>query len=318
MKTKHFFASIALRWAVVGRLINPGVAVVSVLAFANLTARADLTATPSRSLPEPWPVLEPTIKDLSYASKSPSEKLDLYLPARGEAPSPLVIWIHGGGFTVGDKHSLPRRNFGPPPRPKGPYGIAQVQVPNVAALVAQGYAVASLNYRLGTSFMDGLLPAVQDGKAAVRFLRANADQYHFDPARFAAWGNSAGGYMAAIIGATGDQATVFDDSALGHPDVSSAVQACVVWFGAEDRLPPQFQIASYLPNAKKLPPFRIVNGDADQLVSPAQAHRLQQALETAGAKSTLTILRGAGHEDPMFMATQLEPTFAFLADALRR
>jgi acetyl esterase/lipase len=265
-----------------------------------------------------WPEIKPSITDLAYSEKSPAEKLDLYLPAKGNAPVPLVIWIHGGGFTVGDKHSLPRRQFGPPPKPVGLFGPYQIQVPNVATLVAKGYAVVSLNYRLGTTFMDGVLPATQDGKAAVRFLRANAGKYNLDPNRFAVWGNSAGGYMAAIIGVTGDQSTIFDDPSLGNENVSSAVQACVVWYGAEDRLPPELTIATYLPSAKVLPPFKIANGDADQTISASQAQRLHDALKKAGATTTLTILPGAGHEDPAFMVSQMEPTFAFLDSTFGR
>jgi acetyl esterase/lipase len=285
---------------------------------------ANATASPPEAVPgatnqlEVWPVIEPTIKDLAYAEKSPAEKLDLYLPEKGSPPAPLVIWIHGGGFTAGDKHSMPRRDFGPPPPPKGAYGISQIQVPNVAALVATGYAVVSINYRLGTSFIDGLPRATQDGKAAVRFLRANAGKYNLDSNRFAVWGNSAGGYMASIIGVTGDQFTLFDDPSLGNASVSSAVQACVVWFGAEDRLPPELCIATYLPSAKKLPAFRIVNGDADKIISASQAQRLQDALTKAGAESTLTILPKAGHEDPAYMATQMAPTFAFLNSTIGR
>ena len=265
---------------------------------------------------EAWPEIVPSVMDLAYAEKSPAEKLDLYLPAKGRTPAPLVIWIHGGGFTVGDKHSMPRRDFGPPPKPAGQFGPFQIQVPNAAALVAKGYAVASLNYRLATSFIDGALPATQDGKAAVRFLRANSSRYNLNPNRFAVWGNSAGGYMAAIIGATGDQSTIFDDSTLGNPGISSAVQACVVWYGAEDRLPAELSIATYLPSAKLLPAFRIVNGDADQIISVSQAQRLYDALKKAHAKATLTILPGAGHEDPAYMATQMTPTFEFLDSTL--
>ena len=156
-------------------------------------------------------------------------------------------------------------------------------------------------------------PALRDGKAAVRFLRAHAVKYHLDSSKFAVWGDSAGGYMAAMLGVTGDQATAFDDPSLGNAGVSSAVQAVVVWYGAEDRLPdPELSIVHYLSKAKILPPFRIVNGDADQVISPAQAQRLNEELTKAGAISTLTILPGAGHEDPAYMATQMLPTFAFL------
>lgn len=297
-------------------LLFPIVAMAFIFPSVSASANPPQVASATTADQKAWPEIEPSVKDLAYAEKSPAEKLDLYLPPKKRPPAPLVIWIHGGGFTVGDKHSMPRRDFGPPPPPRGPYGISQVQVPDVATLVAKGYAVVSLNYRLGTSFMDGLLPATQDGKAAVRFLRANAAKYNLDLNRFAVWGNSAGGYMAAIIGATGDQPTLFDDPTLGNAGVSSAVQACVVWFGAEDRLPPELCIATYLPSAKKLPAFRIVNGDADKIISPSQAQRLQDALNKAGAKSTLTILPGAGHEDPAYMATQMTPAFEFLDSTL--
>jgi len=258
-------------------------------------------------------VLRPGFADLAYADQSPFEKLDLYLPAKGDAAAPLVIWIHGGGFSVGDKRSMPRRDFGPPPISTGPRGPYQIQVPDVAALTAKGYAVASLNYRLGLTMFTDAAAAMRDGKAALRFLRANAGKYGVDPDKFAVWGNSAGGYMAAMLGVTGDQATVFDDATLGNPEVSSAVQAVVVWFGAEDRLPGEdLSITHYLSKARALPPFRIANGDADPIISVDQAQRLQEALTQAGAKSSLTILPGAGHEDPQYMNTQMMPTFEFL------
>ncbi|HXJ20412.1 MAG TPA: alpha/beta hydrolase [Polyangia bacterium] len=263
--------------------------------------------------PESMEMFRPTFADVAYAQKSPAEKLDLYLPAATGTPAPLVIWIHGGGFRLGDKRSIRRRNVGPPPRPTGPDGPYQIQVPDVVALTSKGYGVAAINYRLGPSMGTAAIAAIQDGKAAVRYLRANAGTYHLDPSKFAAWGDSAGGYMAAMLGATGDQRTLFDTPNLGDAGTSSAVQAVVVWFGAEDRLPgAELGIAHYLPNAAVLPPFMIANGDADPIISPEQAGRLHAALLEAGARSTLTILPGAGHEDPAFMATQMLPTFQFL------
>ena len=257
--------------------------------------------------------MQATFADLRYAHESPLQKLDLYLPAPECGSAPLVIWIHGGALRVGDKRSMPRRNFGPPPQPRGRNGPYQIQVPDVAALTNRGYAVASLNYRLGSWMVTAAAPAIRDGKAAVRFLRANAVKYGLDPERFAVWGNSAGGYIGAMIGATGDQATIFDDPAPGHAGVSSAVQAVVVWFGAEDRLLlPRLDINNYLPTAKTLPAFRIVNGDTDPVISPRQALRLHQGVIKAGGGSSLVILPGAGHEDPVFMTTQMAPTFAFL------
>jgi acetyl esterase/lipase len=265
------------------------------------------------------PLRRPTFADLAYADKSPFEKLDLYLPTQATSPTPLVIWIHGGGMSVGDKASMPRRDFGPAPKPRGRGGPYQIQVPDVDALTAKGYAVVSLNYRLGSSILTDAFAAVSDGKAAVRFLRANASRYNLDPNRFAVWGNSAGGYMAAMIGVTGDQASEFDDPTLGNAGASSAVQAVVVWYGAEDRLGDQrLSITHNLATAKVIPPFMMANGDADPIISAERAQRLQAVLIEAGVKSTLTILHGAGHEDPAFMATQMIPTFAFLDATLRR
>ena len=264
--------------------------------------------------------IEPTFSDLPYAALSPSEKLDLYLPAAKYRPAPLVIWIHGGGFRVGDKHSMPRRNFGPAPTPRGPDGPYQIQVPDVAALTNKGYAVVSLNYRLlrrpGDRFGDFARPAVQDGKAAVRFLRANAAMYGLDPGKFAVWGNSAGGFIAAMLAATGDVPTIFDDPALGNLDVSGAVQAAVIWYGAIEV--DDLSIAHYISAAKIIPPILIANGDADTSVPVVEAIRLNDELLKKGAKSTLTILSGAGHEDPAFMATQMLPTFKFLDTAFGR
>jgi hypothetical protein len=85
--------------------------------------------------------IEPTFSDISYATLSPSEKFDFYLPAARDRPAPLIIWIHGGAFSVGDKRPMLRRNFGPSPKPIGPMGPYQIQVPDVAALTPKGYSV---------------------------------------------------------------------------------------------------------------------------------------------------------------------------------
>jgi acetyl esterase/lipase len=269
-------------------------------------------------------VLRPTFSDVAYSDKSPFEKLDLYLPSRQRGLAPLVIWIHGGGFQTGDKRSMPRRDYGPPPKPSGLRGPFQIQVPDVAALTAKGYAVVSLNYRLiykrGEHIYKAAIAGFQDGKAAVRFLRANASRYNVDPQKFAVWGDSAGGYMAAMLGVTGDQPTIFDDPASPNAGASSAVQAVVVWYGAVDAdfLSPEIRMVHYIPTARILPPFLIANGDADPNVSAADARRLHEALVKVGANSTLTIIPGAGHEDPAFMATQMIPTFMFLDRAFNR
>ena len=108
------------------------------------------------------------------------------VPARGRAhPAPLLIWIHGGGWRTGDKSQI--TGFAGPSVKAPPPGpcrdIVEVQVPDLAELLAKGYAVAAVNYRLTRN----PVAAAQDAKAAVRFLRANAQRFRLDPGRFAAW-----------------------------------------------------------------------------------------------------------------------------------
>jgi acetyl esterase/lipase len=286
------------------------------LAGAIVLALAGCTASTPAPKPTPTGQAEHDFYDLAYATASPLEQLDLYLPARAARPAPLVIWIHGGGWRVGDKKSL-TDGYDPalvPPKPSACNQVVQVQTPDRAALNAKGYAVASINYRL----TQNPIAAVQDAKAAVRFLRANASRYHLDPRRFAAWGDSAGGYSVIMLGLTGGRHTVFDDPALGNPAVSADVQAVVDWFGPTDfasmpgHLGPPENPFTYTSAGKSLPPFRIANGDADCVVPFAESQHLYDALTKAGAAATLTVLPGAHHEDPAFMRTQLAPTVAFL------
>jgi acetyl esterase/lipase len=167
-----------------------------------------------------------TYSNLAYASASSSQVLDIWLPEGATGPVPLVIFVHGGAFKGGDK---------------------AMEAGNVASVLAAGYAAASVNYRLSG---EATFPAaVQDVKAAVRFLRANAATYGLDPDSFAAWGESAGGYLVAMIGVTGDQQTIFDDASLGNADISSAVQAVVDWYGPSDFSQMDAQFAAAAPAA---------------------------------------------------------------------
>jgi acetyl esterase/lipase len=149
--------------------------------------------------------------DIPYAAVSPAERLDLYLPDEGDGPFPVLLRIHGGAFEMGDKRD--------------------VQFLPFLRGIERGYAVASVNYRLSG---EAVFPAaVQDVKAAVRWLRANATRYGLDPLRIAASGESAGGYLAAMVVVTADVDT-FDDASLGNAEYPSGVQAAVDWFGPID------------------------------------------------------------------------------------
>src|SRR5260370_28280092 len=150
-------------------------------------------------------------QDLAYAPLSSAQVLDLYLPNDTPGPYPCIVAIHGGGFIFGDKRE------------------DQVNAPVEA--VRRGYAVAAMNYRMAD---EALFPAaVEDVKAAIRFLGAQGQRFDLDPARFAAWGNSAGGYLAVMAGVTGN-VSAFDDPALGNATQQSHVQAVIDWFGPVD------------------------------------------------------------------------------------
>lgn len=158
--------------------------------------------------------------DVPYATLSTAQKLDVYLPDSGMAPFPVIVSIHGGAFMGCDKSD------------------AQV-VPMLKGL-ERGYAVVAVNYRL--SWQAKFPALVHDVKAAVRWIRANAPQYGFDPDRIAAWGGSAGGYLAAMLG-TSAGVPELEDLTLGNPTQPSAVQAVVAWFAPTDFLLMDAQLA---------------------------------------------------------------------------
>ncbi|WP_018500678.1 alpha/beta hydrolase [Parafrankia discariae] len=159
-----------------------------------------------------------TDHNLAYATLSDAQRLDLSLPSGAGDPLPVVVAIHGGAFAFGDKQDMAR---------------------TAHALTAAGYAVASVNYRLSG---EAAFPAaVADVRAAVRWLRANAHHRGLDPTRIGVIGESAGGYLAAMLGAAGadplsedvDLPPAGDLSPAGDPP-SSAVGAVVDLYGPVD------------------------------------------------------------------------------------
>jgi acetyl esterase/lipase len=240
-------------------------------------------------------------RDLVYSTHPRPLRLDLYTP-EGTSPHPVVVWVHGGGWQSGSKTVAPNH---PALRQR-----------------SRGYAVASVEYRLSG---EATFPAqIQDVKAAVRYLRANADRFGLDPDRFAAWGSSAGAHLVALLG-TSAGAPPFDDPAQGNASLSSAVQAVVDWFGPTDfrlqsashQLPdsPESRLlgcavplcpervreanpVSYVGPAD--PPFLIQHGSRDATVEPVSSEVLHAALLAAGVPSTHVVLPGAGHGGPEF------------------
>jgi len=273
-------------------------------------------------------------RDIPYASLSPTQRLDLYFPNDTRPPYPLIVAIHGGGFIFGDK--------------------ADDQLNAPVETVGQGYAVAAMNYRMAD---EAPFPAaVQDVKAAIRFLRANACEYDLDPQRIAAWGNSAGAYLAVMAGVTGNT-TEFDAPSLGNTEISSNVQAVIDWFGPIDFLSLDDQLRAsgkgkpehgeawspesrfvgvplaeadpdllrrtnplnYL--APGLPPFLIQHGDNDDLVPVEQSFLLADRLRAYLPPENIRvdILQGSLHGGPAFdLPENLAKVFSFLAATLAR
>jgi acetyl esterase/lipase len=257
--------------------------------------------------------------DVPYADLSPAQKLDVYLPDEGEGPFPAIVSIHGGAFMGWDK--------------------ADIQVLPMLEGLKRGYAVVAVNYRLS---WEAIFPAqVHDVKAAVRWIRANSGRYHLDPDRIAAWGGSAGGYLASMLGVSAGVPEL-EDLSLGNPEQPSHVQAVVAWFGPTDFLKMDEQLAerglppepgtehsganspeslllgeqiTKIPERVKAanpetyitpsaPPFFLQHGTMDDTVPVQMSINFAAKLEQTLGKDQvqLELLEGAGHGDPRFEA----------------
>jgi acetyl esterase/lipase len=228
-------------------------------------------------------------REVTYCTVEGVElKMDLYLPKDTTGPTPLVVYIHGGGWSQGDKSG----------------GAGMVDGP---ALLDAGFTMASLNYRLAPEYK---MPAmVQDVKCAIRSLRAHAGEYNIDPGRIGVWGGSAGGHLVNMLGTT-DAGAGFDVGE--YLDQSSRVQAVVDMFGPADltvdfsggyeRLresvfgdfsPVESSPVTYI--TPDDPPFLILQGDADQVVPLSQSREFYDRLAAAGVDAQLVIVKNGPH-----------------------
>lgn len=309
------------------RFIPCMLAALALILPAGALAQPASVPTPDRQLPgKKAPPVPPGVvahRDLSYVEAGHErQKLDLYLPERSEKPLPVLLWIHGGGWRNGSKDMCPPLRQG---------------------FIGKGYAVASLGYRLSG---DAIFPAqIEDVKAAVRWLRANAGRYKLDAKRFAAWGSSAGGHLVALLGVTGEVGD-FDKGA--NLDQSSRVQAVVDYYGPADFMrfvntpgyeshrtrnsPENLLVGGIISEQPELaarvspvtyvtpedPPYFIVHGDADPTVPINQSESLHAALRKAKVESTLVVIPGGRHGGPEFSAPDLlQRIEAFLARSLK-
>lgn len=147
--------------------------------------------------------------DIPYGD-IPRETMDIFLPADGEGPFPVVLQVTGGGWIFGDK-SMKKME------------------PMVQTVVERGYALASMNYSLSN---EAKYPVqILQVKAAIRFLRKNAEQFRLDSEKIFLYGNSAGGYLVLMAGYTGEGDPFFDAPRPGQEGISSRVRAIADIYG---------------------------------------------------------------------------------------
>jgi acetyl esterase/lipase len=261
----------------------------------------------------PPPSTKNKFTDIAYATKSDTKKLDIYMPNEGKGPFPVIIAFHGGGFYEGNKSKE--------------YTAPMLQGLN------HGYAVVTVDYRLSG---EAKFPAaINDAKAAIRFIKVNAAQYNLNSNKIALWGSSAGGNLAALAGTTGGTNNCYDTS-LGNANVLDNVTAVVDWDGPTNfcvmdkqftesgirekvqgvliydtkySFPSKYlgQNLSKVPDLCKqadpttyinseCPPFLIQHGTLDSMIPTQQSVDLAAVIiKEIGNKVTLTLLDGAGH-----------------------
>ncbi len=247
-----------------------------------------------------------SLADVTYSTLPGFRPLvvDIYMPPKAGGPKPLILYIHGGGWVAGHtRHSGALSNF-----------------PAVlASLASEGFVVASLEYRLSG---EAPFPAqLQDARAAVRFLKANAGKYGIDPAKVGVWGGSAGGHLAALT-AYSCGVTSLDPGPA--PASSECVQSVVTWYGVFDFAPmlarpvptgapapaenkflqckptecPADRVAAASPISyvdAKDPPTLLIHGEQDQQVDVSQSHNVEAKLKAAGVPVESIYIPGVDH-----------------------
>lgn len=291
--------------------------------------------------PDAPPFLQPDVDvsgikrkylDVPYAgTENPDQTMDIFLPEEGDGPFPVLIQFHGGAFIGGHKRDS--------------------QCIYLINGLLRGYAVVNVNYRL---IGEVIFPyPVYDVKAAVRFLRANAEKYCLDPDRFAVSGDSAGAYFASML-ATSAGVEALEDRSMGAPDSDSSVQAMIGMFGLYDiilasqfsedapPMPSGVKIANFADLfagvncreakgiasmvspisyvSKKCPPVLIQAGMEDEVVPyQSSVDFVNRVNAVCGdGRATLESIPGGKHGDPAYESEQLEESrFAFLDRVLK-
>ena len=233
------------------------------------------------------------IPNVTYHVASNQEnKLDLYVPRGASGPTPVLMYIHGGGWVGGTKES---------------------SVLRILPYLEMGWAVANIEYRLGA--VARAPAAVEDGLCALRWVIRNAGQYNLDTSRIVTTGNSAGGHLALTTGMIPASAGL-DRECPGSEELS--VAAIINWYGITEvgdllagantksyavewmgSLENRFEIAERVSPMTYvragLPPTLTIHGDADPTVPYQHAITLHEKLEELGVSNVLHTVPGGGH-----------------------
>ncbi len=270
--------------------------------------------------------------NISYATISNAQKLDLYLPEVGKQPYPVIVAIHGGAFMGCDKGDL--------------------QIIPMLEGLNHGFAIVSINYRMSG---EAKFPAlVQDSKAAIRWIKGNGKVYGLNSEKIVAWGGSAGGYLSSML-AVSSGVKELEDLNLGYPEQSCDIQGAVVWYGPTNflKMDEQLSASGLLPPVgfrhnepnspeslllgdtitripekvqkanpeiyigSKAPPMLLQHGRKDPVVPVQQSIEFAQKLKQkfGEQKIILEIIENAEHADPAFETKDnIERVLKFIKD----
>lgn len=257
-----------------------------------------------------------------YGATMDNLKMSIICPKvrEGHEKMPLIIWICGGAYRVVDR---------------------AVWVPEMMYYARKGFVVASIEYRTSnTAMFPG---ALIDVKAAIRYLKAHAEQFCIDPEKVAIMGESAGGTMASLAGTTGghkefDQGDFleYDSSVNAVVDIYGLVDisevgiqrekcshdvppfCCEDWLGLDYTEEQSRKASARYYVSKDTPPTLILHGTADESVDIHQSHIFYETLQENGVESDFYILDGAEHGDDLFYQDEVkEIVYEFIKKALK-
>lgn len=324
-----FCASAALRRLLTAVLFAGGLAACGSEPSAP-TASTGMPAIPCVDVRDGETFLEPArgfhrVFDLQYDPTQPAPKGygDLYLPAGAEGPVPVVLFIHGGGWTGGHRDLRNARLMG-------------------EHLACMGVAMFDIDYELAPA--SNMIEQTQHAKCALRWLRGEAETWGLDPQRVGVTGGSAGGHITGLVATTAGLPE-FEAQCPTHPEQDTRVQAAFTYYGIFDFLTMQAQridldsrFSRYMGVTNPTdedwmavspiryvspddPPFLLINGTGDLLVPWQQAVEMGAALDAVGVYNEVLIVEGGQHGFDAFAASpearrSLAAVSAFVAQFL--